>query len=53
MKIENSGTGDTYADGSLADKFGVIRGSKNAGFPGIIIEHAFIYEFFGCGIFVK
>mgnify|MGYP003279024198 FL=1 len=42
VKIENSGTGDTYADGSLADKFGVIRGSKNAGFPGIIIEHAFI-----------
>ena len=45
VKIENSGTGDTYADGSLADKFGVIRGSKNAGFPGIIIEHAFITNY--------
>lgn len=42
VKIRNSGTGNTYADGSLADYYGVIRQSKQAGFPGIIVEHAFI-----------
>lgn len=31
-----------YADGSLADYYGIIRYSKNNGFPGIIVEHAFI-----------
>lgn len=33
---------DKYADGSLQDYYGVIRYSKLAGFPGIIVEHAFI-----------
>lgn len=42
IKILNSQTGDTYADGSLADYYGVIRGAKKAGYPGIIVEHAFI-----------
>lgn len=42
IKIRNSGTGNTYADGSLADYYSVIRQSKRAGFPGIIVEHAFI-----------
>lgn len=42
VKIRNSESGDTYSDGSLADYYGVIRGSKKAGFPGIIIEHAFV-----------
>lgn len=42
VKILNSESGDTYSDGSLADYYGVIRGSKKAGFPGIIIEHAFV-----------
>lgn len=42
IKIRNSGTGNTYADGSLADYYSVIRQSKQAGFPGIIVEHAFI-----------
>ncbi|MBO5302736.1 MAG: N-acetylmuramoyl-L-alanine amidase [Lachnospiraceae bacterium] len=32
----------TYPDGSKADGYAVIRGSKNAGIPGILIEHAFI-----------
>lgn len=32
----------TYADGSKADYYAVIRGAKNAGFPGVLIEHAFI-----------
>ncbi len=31
-----------YPDGSLADHYSVIRDSKRAGFPGIIVEHAFI-----------
>lgn len=40
--IHNSETGDTYPDGSLADYLGVIRRSKLAGFPAVLIEHAFI-----------
>ncbi len=31
-----------YPDGSLADYYGIIRYSKNNGFPGIIVEHGFI-----------
>ena len=31
-----------YPDGSVADYYGVIRHSKLNGFPGIIIEHAFL-----------
>lgn len=41
-KIRNSESGSTYRDGSLADYYAVIRGSKQSGFPGIIVEHAFI-----------
>ena len=33
---------DQYPDGSLEDYYGIIRRSKYAGFPGIIVEHAFI-----------
>ena len=33
---------DTYPDGSLEDWYGIIRRSKYEGFPGIIVEHAFI-----------
>lgn len=32
----------TYPDGSKADAYAVIRGAKNAGYAGILIEHAFI-----------
>lgn len=42
IKTLNSKTGDTYPDGSLADYYGAIRGPKKAGYPGIIVEHAFI-----------
>ena len=31
-----------YADGSRADYYGITRMSKIAGFPGLIVEHAFI-----------
>ena len=41
-RIRNSESGDTYADGSICDYYSVIRNSKKAGFPGIIIEHAYI-----------
>ena len=33
---------DTYPDGSKEDWYGIIRYSKYCGFPGIIVEHAFI-----------
>lgn len=41
-KTFNSMIGSTYPDGSLADYYAVIRGAKQAGFPGIIVEHAFL-----------
>ncbi len=40
IKIRNGD--DTYSDGSVQDYYAVIRQSKLAGFPGVIIEHAFI-----------
>lgn len=42
IKIRNASDGDTYEDGSLADYYSVIRNSKKNGFPGIIVEHAFL-----------
>lgn len=42
ISIRNSADNTTYPDGSLADYYGVIRRSKLAGFPAIIIEHAFL-----------
>lgn len=42
VKIRNSENNSKYADGSIADYYSVIRNSKLAGFPGIIVEHAFL-----------
>lgn len=42
IKIRNSEDHSLYPDGSLADYYGVIKNSKLNGFPGIIIEHAFL-----------
>ena len=42
VKTKNSQNNTKYPNGSLADYYGVIRMSKLAGFPGIIVEHAFI-----------
>ena len=42
VRIRNSESGDTYPDGSLCDYYSVIRNSKKRGFPGIIVEHAFL-----------
>ena len=40
--IRNSEDNTKYPDGSLSDYYGVIRRSKLNGFPGIIIEHAYL-----------
>ncbi|MCB6288418.1 N-acetylmuramoyl-L-alanine amidase family protein, partial [[Clostridium] scindens] len=42
IKIRNSANGSTYPDGSLQDYYSIIWRSKRAGFPGVIVEHAFI-----------
>lgn len=42
VHIRNSESGDTYPDGSQCDYYSVIRNSKKAGIPGIIVEHAYI-----------
>ena len=41
-KIRHSTDETLYPDGSLADYYGIVRQSKLCGFPGIIIEHAFM-----------
>ncbi len=40
--IRNSEDNTLYPDGSLADYYGIIRRAKLSGFPGVIIEHAFL-----------
>ena len=40
--IRNSEDNTLYPDGSLADYLGVIRRSKEAGIPAVLIEHAFL-----------
>lgn len=40
--IRNSQDNTQYPDGSLADYLAIIRRSKLAGFPAVLIEHAFI-----------
>ena len=42
IRERNSENGTKYPDGSIADYYSVIRDSKLNGFPGIIVEHAFI-----------
>lgn len=42
LKIRNSENGSTYPDGSPSDYYSVIHNSKERGFPGIIVEHAFM-----------
>ena len=41
IKVRNT-VNDIYPDGSKQDYYGIIRYSKLCGFPGIIVEHAFI-----------
>ena len=42
LKVRDSESGNTYGDGSTADFYSDIYRSRLAGFPGIIVEHAFI-----------
>lgn len=42
IKFRDSDNGGTYEDGSIADYYTIICDSKENGFPGIIVEHAFI-----------
>lgn len=42
LKVRNSENGSTYPDGSPSDYYSVIHNSKERGFPGIIVEHAFM-----------
>ena len=38
----NSAVGSRYPDKSKADYYAVIKRSKYAGFPGLIVEHAYV-----------
>lgn len=42
VKVRQSENGSTYPDGSVLDYYAVIHQSKRNGFPGIIVEHAFL-----------
>ncbi len=42
LKTRNSENGSTYPDGTPSDFYSVIHNSKERGFPGIIVEHAFM-----------
>lgn len=42
IKIRNTANGSIYPDGTPSDYYGLIWRAKEAGFPAIIIEHAFI-----------
>jgi N-acetylmuramoyl-L-alanine amidase len=42
LRIRNSEDNTKYSDGSLADYYAVIRGSKRNGICGLIIEHCYI-----------
>lgn len=42
IKIRNTENNSQYPDGSAQDYLGVIQRSKRAGFPAVLIEHAFI-----------
>lgn len=50
---KDSMTGNEYTDGSAADYFAVPRMCKEAGFTGIIIEHAFISNSSDVNTFLK
>lgn len=51
--IRNSETNTLYPDGSLADYLGVIRRSKLAGFPAVLIEHAFLSSSWDANTFLS
>ena len=52
IAYRNSENGTRYPDKKLADYYSVIRGSKQKGFPGIIVEHAFVSNPTDCKTFL-
>ena len=42
LDYSTSGEDKRYPDGSEADYYSVIRNSRHMGFPGLIVEHAFV-----------
>ena len=40
--VKNSASGAKYSDGSIADYYAVIKGCKQYGIPGMIVEHDYI-----------
>lgn len=42
VRTQDSKDNSKYPDGSLADYYGIIRGSKSAGILAVIVEHAFV-----------
>ncbi len=42
VKTRDYGEGGSYADGSMADYYAIIRHARENGYLGIIVEHAFI-----------
>lgn len=53
IAYRNSANGTRYPDKKLADYYSVIKGSKEAGFPGIIVEHAFVSNPTDCKSFLS
>ncbi len=53
VKIRNSESGDSFADGTLMDYYGVIRAAKKYGIPAVIVEHAFLTNSSDAANFLK
>lgn len=49
--IRNTENGGKYPNKSKSDYYSVIRQSKMCGFPGLIVEHAFVSNFSDCSKF--
>jgi N-acetylmuramoyl-L-alanine amidase/glucan-binding YG repeat protein len=45
MEYRYSENGSTYPNGAIRDYYGIVAGSVEADFPGVIIEHAFITNY--------
>ena len=53
IAYRNSANGTRYPDKKLADYYYVIKKSKEKGFPGIIVEHAFVSNPTDCKSFLS
>ena len=52
IQIRNSQTGSRYPGGARSDYYYVIKHSKYAGYPGLIVEHAFVTNARDCSCFL-